>query len=92
MALPPPQGISKLVGEAWSALPLGERQPYVEAAAADKERFEREMAEHQARHLRVSGALGRWTGWQESRGRARDVAGVRASTAAGTPSGLRADP
>jgi hypothetical protein len=39
--------VSKAIGQSWKNLTEQEKQPYYEAAAEDKERYDREMEEYQ---------------------------------------------
>lgn len=51
----PLQGISKVVGDMWAQLPAEEREPYMEAARQDRERYERELRDFQAHYPQVCG-------------------------------------
>lgn len=63
---PAPQGISKVVGDMWAQLSAEDRAPYNEAAQADRERYDQEVKQHQARFPLVSrqrvGVAGRLAG------------------------------
>eukprot|EP00898_Chlorokybus_atmophyticus_P005639 jgi/Chlat1/6076/Chrsp4S06217 len=42
--------LPKFIGELWNSTSTEERQPYLEMAAADKERYERELREYREQH------------------------------------------
>ena len=54
------QAISKVVGDMWAQLPGDERQPYHELAQRDRERYEQELREYQARFPQVRACVLCW--------------------------------
>eukprot|EP00741_Cyanophora_paradoxa_P014565 tig00020806_g14045.t1 len=50
--------VGKRVAAEWNALPAEAKTPYEELAAADKERFQRERAAHEAEHPEAAAASG----------------------------------